>query len=155
MLTEALTALAASGGAALVEAMATDAWQGARNGMARLFGRQGPQRQVAVEAQLDGNVGLVEQDSEPDEVRRQLLPVWRMELLRLLKEHPDAEAELRQLISHIRDTLPEHRQVQQNQYVITRDNARSFAVQGGDLIYHDHAPARQQDTANGGADPAR
>ena len=39
MLSEALAALAATGGTALVGAMATDAWQTARDRVLRLFGR--------------------------------------------------------------------------------------------------------------------
>ncbi|MER7775802.1 hypothetical protein ABTZ21_12415 [Streptomyces sp. NPDC096191] len=136
MLTEALAALAASGGTALVGAMATDAWQTARDRTARLFGRQGAQRQTAIEAQLDGNVILVERADDPDLARQALVPLWQMELNRLLEEHPGSEAELQELIAHVRDDLPapQQRWVQNN---IARDNSRQFAVQGGDIIYHE------------------
>jgi hypothetical protein len=52
MLTEALAALAASGGTALVAAAATDAWQYARTGFARLFAH-GQRRHELVESRLD------------------------------------------------------------------------------------------------------
>ncbi|MEN3539807.1 hypothetical protein AAH991_32185 [Microbispora sp. ZYX-F-249] len=162
MLTEALAALAASGGAALAEAMATDAWQAARNGMARLFGRQGSQRQAAIEAQLDGNVVLVERASDPARARRRLMSLWEEELVQLLDEHPEAEADLRELITHIHDALPSAQQRVQNfQYNIARDGSRQFAVQGGDIIYHDspssglHHPSSQPGAADGGSDSSR
>lgn len=136
MLTDALAALAASGGRALVGAMATDAWQAARNGMAKLFSRQGPHRQAAVQAQLDGNVALVERASDPGLAREGLVPLWHMELTRLLEEHPAAEAELEELITQMRDALPAEQQhwVQIN---LARDNSRLFAVQGGNIFYHE------------------
>ncbi|WP_203856049.1 hypothetical protein [Plantactinospora mayteni] len=139
-MTEALAVLAANGGAALVAAMATDAWQAARNGTARLFGRQGSQRQAAIEAQLDGNIVLVERASDPAQARHGLAPLWQMELIRLLEEHPEAEAELRELVTHIRDALPAAQQ-QWTQVVMTniaRDNSRLFAALGGNVIYHEY-----------------
>jgi hypothetical protein len=70
MLTDALEALAAAGGTALVGAMATDAWQAVREKVAHIFSRQGTQRRAAVEAQLDSNVGLVEGASDPGRAAR-------------------------------------------------------------------------------------
>lgn len=128
--------------------MATDAWQAVRSGTARLFGRQGPQRQAAIEAQLEGNVGLVERAGDPDLARQGLVSLWQMELIRLLEEHPETEAELRELIAHARDALPAAQQqwVQNN---IARDNSRQFAVQGGNIIYHESpsSVSGQQDSA--------
>ncbi|MHA4820152.1 hypothetical protein ACXZ65_38040 [Streptomyces aculeolatus] len=153
MLTEALAALAASGGTALVGAMATDAWQATRNSTARLFGRQGSERQAAIEAQLDGNVVLVERAGDPDLARQGLVSLWQMELIRLLEEHPEAEAELQELIAHVRDALPATQQqwVQNN---IARDHSRQFAVQGGNIIYHESpssASGQQQSAPHLGA----
>ncbi|MGV9383550.1 hypothetical protein ACWDRB_47590 [Nonomuraea sp. NPDC003707] len=165
MLTEALAALAASGGTALVGAMATDAWQAARDGTARLFSRRGSQSQAAIEAQLDGNVVLVERDSDPDQARQALLPVWRMQLRQLLEEHPEAGAELQKLIAHIHAALPAPQQqwVQKIQYNIARDNSRLFAVVDGDLHYHDSPssvsgqqhPSSQPGAADESADSPR
>lgn len=144
MLTDALATLAATGGRALVGAMGTDAWQATRNGMARLFGRQGPHRQAAVEAQLDGNIALVERASDPDLAREGLVPLWHMEPARLLEEHPDAEAELQELIAQMRDALPAEQQqwVQTN---LARDNSTLFAVQGGNIFYHEFPTAGRQE----------
>jgi hypothetical protein len=141
MLTDAdLAGLAAAGGRSLVGAMATDAWQVARNGMARLFGRCGAQRRAAVEAQLDANVALVERASEPDQARQRLAPVWELELALLLKGDPESEAELRQLIAHLCDALPLGKQlwVQTN---VAHGGSRVFAVQGGNIVYHEATAA--------------
>ncbi|MFI7519852.1 hypothetical protein [Micromonospora globbae] len=139
MLTEALAALAANGGAALVAAMATDAWQAARDGMARLFGRQGSQRQAAIETQLDSNVVLVERAGDPAQARQGLVPLWQMELMQLLAEHPEAEAELRELVADLRDALPTTQQqwVQVVLTTIARDNSRQFTAVWGNVIYHE------------------
>ncbi|WP_132347356.1 hypothetical protein [Micromonospora sp. 15K316] len=138
-MTEALTVLATNGGAALAAAMATDAWQAARNGTARLFGRQGSDRQAAIEAQLDGNVVLVERAGDRVQARQRLVPLWEMELIRLLEDHPEAEAELRELVSHIREALPAGQQRwAQVQVNIAHGNSRQFAALGGNVIYHQH-----------------
>ncbi|MGH3937108.1 MAG: hypothetical protein ACRDTG_00505 [Pseudonocardiaceae bacterium] len=133
MLVEALTALAGAGGTALVGAMATDAWTSTRSGVARLFGRGGTAQQTAIEAQLDSNAALVAQADDPDEVRRSLLPMWRLQLEALLRQHPEAEQELRALVSQVRAALPEQRWVQTN---IARDHSTQYNVQHGTIHVH-------------------
>ncbi len=135
MLLEGLAALAGAGGTALVGAMATDAWQSTRSGVARLFGRGGTARQAAIETQLDSNTTLVAQAEDPDEARQTLAGLWRLELTELLRWHPDAEDELRALITQIQDALPAAQQtwVQTN---IARDQATQHIVQRGNLHVH-------------------
>jgi hypothetical protein len=132
---EELAALAAAGGSALVGAMATDAWQATRSRVARLFGRGGPHRQVSIAAQLDDNAALVAQAEDPDEVRQRLAPVWRLQLEALLRQHPNAEDELRALVAQIQEALPAPQQtwVQTN---IARDHATQYNVQHGSLHIH-------------------
>jgi hypothetical protein len=135
MLAEALIALAGAGGSALVGAMATDAWQATRAGVARLFGHGGSDRQTAIEAQLDGNAALVAQASDPDEVRQSLAAVWRLELAALLRQYPETEDELRALVEQIQQVLPPGQQtwVQTN---IARDRSTQYNVQHGDIHVH-------------------
>ena len=138
MLVEGLTALAGAGGTALVGAMATDAWQTTRAGVARLFGRGGPDRQAAIETQLDSNAALVAQAEDPseiDEIRQSLAGMWRLELAALLRRHPEAEDELRALVAQIHDALPAPQQtwVQTN---IACDQATQNIVQHGNLHVH-------------------
>jgi hypothetical protein len=97
MLAEPLAALVNAGATALIGAIATDAWQVARTGFVRLFGRGGDGRGAAIAAQLDEDAGMVARvgTEDIDQVRQELLPVWRRRLAQLLADHPDAEAELR------------------------------------------------------------
>lgn len=158
MLAEQLTALAGAGATALIGAMATDLWQGARGGAVRLFGRGGEARGSAIGAQLDEDADLVaraEPDGDADEIRAELLPVWRRRLILLLEEHPEYEADLRTLVDSARGGLPDGRQVwtQEN---TARDHGTLFAVQGGSLHYHQAAdghvpPPEDQDDRGGRA----
>lgn len=156
MLAESLTALAGAGSSALIGAMATDVWQGARDGVVRLFGRGGEARGEAVGVQLDEDAVLVvrAEAAGADEIRAELLPVWRRRLLQLLEEHPDSEAELRELVARVQDGLPAARQVW-TQSNTARDHGTLFAVQGGSLHYHQAAegqvppPAADEDGTGG------
>lgn len=134
MLSE-LAVLAGAGGSALVGAMATDAWQATRSGVAGLFGRGGPARQTAIAAQLDDNAALVAQAEDPDEVRQSLAAVWQLQLEALLRQDPGAEEELRALVAQVRQALPAPQQtwVQTN---IARDQARQNIVRHGTLHVH-------------------
>jgi hypothetical protein len=147
VLGEVAAELAGAGGTALVGAMATDAWQATRSGVARLFGRGGSARQAAIEAQLDGNAALVAQARDTEEVRASLVPVWRLQLEALLAEHPDVVEELRALVAQVREALPAPQQswVQTN---IARDQATQNIVQRGTLHVHPGG-----DGATGGDQP--
>lgn len=151
MLGELAVELAGAGGTALVGAMATDAWQATRSGVAGLFGRGGADRQAAIEAQLDGNAALVAQAGDPDEVRASLVAVWRLQLEALLREHPDVVEELRALVAQVRAALPAPQQtwVQTN---IARDQATQNIVQHGTLHVHHggHGPTGGDLPATGG-----
>jgi hypothetical protein len=155
MLTESLTALAGAGATALIGAMSTDLWQEARGGIARLFGRGGEDRGRAIAAQLDEDAALVVRSDEggADAIRTELLPVWRRRMVQLLEEHPDSEGELRDLVTRVQSGLPFERQVwvQSN---TARDHGTLFAVQGGNLHYHQAAvgqlpPSADQDGTDG------
>ena len=75
-----LTVLAETGAAALVTAMATELWQGARDAVVGLFRRDAGGEPEAIEAQLDRNAALVAESAEPDDVRRTLFRLWTLEL---------------------------------------------------------------------------
>lgn len=140
MLAAPLAALAGAGATALIGAMATDMWQGARNGIVRLFGRGGDPGEDVLGGQLDGDAVLVVRadPADADQVRQELVPVWRRRLARLLAEHPDAEDELRKLVAQVRSGLP----AQPRMWVhtnIARDNSTLFAVQHGN-IHHQSPP---------------
>jgi hypothetical protein len=101
-----LAALAAHGARALAAAMSTGVWPAARNAMIRLFSVRGLHHQAAVRAQLDGGATLVQLAGDPGLARRGLVSLWELELALLLKEHPEAEAELRQFIAEFGPARP-------------------------------------------------
>ncbi|MFF1375012.1 hypothetical protein [Streptomyces sp. NPDC058308] len=107
MTTEAMAGLAAAGGAALVGAMATDAWETARARFLPLFARDaGP---ADTEDRLTAQAAVVERAAQGDRAaaRAALLPVWQLQLADLLQQHPDAAQALRQAIDGVRSELPD------------------------------------------------
>jgi hypothetical protein len=100
--------LAASGGAALVGAAATDAWQTARAGFARLLSRGDSRRQQLAETRLDNTAAQVSGAAEAgrDEVRGRELAVWSARLADFVEEYPETAEELRALTEQVRSALP-------------------------------------------------
>ena len=108
MLAETLTALAALAGNTVVTAAATDAWEAARRGFARLLGRGDPQREQLAEQRLDETreqlTGAQGQDLE--QACAALAGRWATRLADLLEEDPGAETDLRDLVQQIQLALP-------------------------------------------------
>jgi hypothetical protein len=104
MLTEALTALASTGGTALVTAMVTDGWEGVRARFARLFGRGDAKQAEAVAGRLDQSraalAGLAGPDLERALAEQQV--IWRARLGDLLEQDPAVEQEVRALVTEVR-----------------------------------------------------
>lgn len=103
MVVEALAALAASGGTALVNAMAADGWHGVRQRFARLFGRDSDKEAKAAAARLEKSremlVGLSGADLERAQSEQAV--VWRTRLSDLLEDHPEVAGELRSLVAEV------------------------------------------------------
>jgi hypothetical protein len=99
-------AVAGAGATVLVAAMATSRWQTTRFGVVGLFGHRGPAIQAAIEVQLDAHAALMLQAGNSDEVRQVLVAIWRLELAALLRQHPDAEDQLRTLVVRVWEALP-------------------------------------------------
>jgi hypothetical protein len=135
VLPDELVALAGTSARALVAAMTTDAWQAARAGFLRLFGRaeDPPQR---VEVLLDSNAALVAQAPDPVGLRQNLAGIWQAEIVSLLGSHPEAAGELGGLLAQVRAELPRTLQsfVQTN---VARAGGTVFAVQAGNMVVHD------------------
>ncbi|MET9494222.1 hypothetical protein [Streptomyces sp. NPDC006552] len=131
-----------TGATTVVAAMATDGWSTARARMAGLFHRADDVQQAAVAAQLDGHAALVANSDDAEAVRQDLVPVWRLQLAALLRQHPDAAEEIQLLVREIQEQLPSAQQVwQQRQTNIARDHGKVFAALGGNVIVH-HGPAQ-------------
>ncbi len=139
MVVEWIAAAASAGGTALIGAAATDAWQTARDGVVKLFGRGGKRRAELVRDRLDRDVAVIEAagPGERDEVRAQLLPGWQMRL----EEFPGARDELSAWAEQVRAQLPAAQAlwVQNN---TARDHGTVFAVQhGSQSVYQGPAAA--------------
>ncbi|WP_143658415.1 hypothetical protein [Embleya scabrispora] len=139
-----LVALASAGGTALAGVMATDSWNAARQMVARLFSRQGQDREAAIESQLDGNQALVLGAEDPDRARADLAPLWETELSALLAAHPEAEADLRRLVDQLQAASRKSGRAWM-QTNTARDNSRLFAAQGGNVVVHGaESPQRER-----------
>src|SRR5690348_9788489 len=105
---EELSELAQRGAIAVVGAMATNAFEPARAGIARLFRRMDPNRERATRMQLDEHEVLVAEAREDarDEVRADLARVWRRTLAHLLEHDAASAEELRELLAELRAALP-------------------------------------------------
>jgi hypothetical protein len=101
MLSEALAAVAAAGGIALVEAMTTDTWTSAKREFARLMGRGTQERQEVAERRLERSRQELagRSGAELERVRAAQEAAWRLRLSDLLEDDPAAEAELRVLVA--------------------------------------------------------
>ncbi|MGA5000729.1 hypothetical protein ACPCB7_22170 [Streptomyces arboris] len=97
MLAEGLIAIAAAGGGAIVQAAGTDAWNGIRNGIAKLFGRGESTREQVELERLDQTRAVLEAAEEGEEAQQvQIAQVarWQTRLETLLEELPEEEQQL-------------------------------------------------------------
>ncbi|MFD6799487.1 hypothetical protein [Streptomyces cyaneofuscatus] len=97
MLAEGLIAVAAAGGGAIVQAAGTDAWNGIRNGIAKLFGRGESTREQVELERLDQTRAVLEAAEEGEEAQRvQIAQVarWQTRLETLLEELSEEEQRL-------------------------------------------------------------
>ena len=106
MLAEALTALAAAGGTAVVQAAGKDAWAGFRSGVARWFGRGDAEREQVALERLDRTAAALEAArlGEVERVRADQEASWQTSFETLLGgldgvEQQRAADELRDLLA--------------------------------------------------------
>lgn len=106
MLTEALTAVASAGGAAVVQAAGTDAWASLRRRVAHLLGRGDIQREQAELERLDRTAQTLEEAVASGDAERATLrqeAAWQTRFESLLEnldesEQQEAAAELQALV---------------------------------------------------------
>ena len=101
MLTEVLTALASTGGTALVTAMVTDSWEEIEGRFARLLGTRDAKETQAAVAQLEQSRAALITASAPALVstwaEQQI--IWQIRLADLLERDPGVENELAMLVA--------------------------------------------------------
>lgn len=133
------TALAMTAATTIVTAMATSAWQATRAGVARIFGRgdgaeagpgAGAESGAAdIEVRLERSAARIANAADPDEVRQAQVVRWREDLEDLLRERPDAAAELLTLVEAVRQQLPPDRP-QWVQRIEAHDGGFAVGAQG-------------------------
>jgi hypothetical protein len=108
VLDEALMSLASLVGQSVVAAAATDAWEMAKRGFARLLGRDDPQRAELMEQRLERArqqlAGV--SGAELEQVRNRVEAAWQARVQDVLEEYPELAAGLWALVSQIRAVLP-------------------------------------------------
>jgi hypothetical protein len=104
----ALLALATLAGNTVVAAAATDAWEAARKGFARLLGRGDPDKTKVAERRLAETHDQLSEakGADLDRVRAALDAQWVTRMTDLLEEDPGVEADLRSLVEQIRAQIP-------------------------------------------------
>ncbi|WP_405554025.1 hypothetical protein [Streptomyces sp. NBC_01171] len=110
MLFEAMTALAAAGGSAVVQAAGTDAWNGFRGRVAALFGRGDARREAAELERLDHTAQVLTAGGEEAPAQRARQEgAWQARFEGLLENLDEAErdqvvGELRSLLAFVAET---------------------------------------------------
>jgi hypothetical protein len=103
-LAEDLLSLVSLASRTVLAAAATDGWEMAKRGIARLLGRGDPHRTEVAERRLEQTRQQLAGASGAE--RAQLAISWQMRLSDLLEEQPDAAADLRMLIQQLQALLP-------------------------------------------------
>lgn len=103
-----ITGLAATAGTTLVTLLATDAWQGARDGVVALWRRTHPDRADAIGGELDASrEELVSAQTNGDaETEAELRADWQGRLRQLLTTRPELAEELRALLAEFPADTP-------------------------------------------------
>ncbi|MFF3968033.1 hypothetical protein ACFYZI_41590 [Streptomyces griseorubiginosus] len=144
MLTEALVALAAGGGAAVVQAAGTDAWAVMRERVARLFGRSGESSVSAVLEGLDRTAEELHgtaQDERGQESRARLAAAWRSRFEELLEGLPPAERQEAEL--HLTELVNEVQQLPDRPHNLRQSGVS--AEQNSGVAISGNAVSRAQD----------
>jgi hypothetical protein len=108
MLAEELAVLAATAGAGLVQAMATDAWEQCRDRVSRLLGRGDAQEEARQEARLDRAHEELAQAAaagtdEGERVGTRQASSWQTRFEDLLEDAPQHEQALRELLAFLQE----------------------------------------------------
>jgi hypothetical protein len=108
MLDQALIALAATGGTALVTAAGTDAWRGLQQAVARWFGRGDTQREQAELERLDQTAAAMQatDPAEAEQARNRQEAVWQTRIETLLENLDGTERE--RAAEQLRSLLAQH-----------------------------------------------
>lgn len=139
MVAEWVMTVAGAGGSALAGAVATDAWNAARGGLSKLFGRGGDRRAELAGRWADETAAAIEvADDRPAALEREAR-TWQQRFADLLEEFPEAAEDLRKWAEQVRSELPAAQQSFVNNF-LARDNSTQYNAPGGNMTIHHHHP---------------
>jgi hypothetical protein len=148
--------LAAAVGSALVAAITTDAWETVRSTIVQLWRHVHPERAETVAAELaETREDAITARRDGDrEVEVALAADWERRLRRLLRDAPNSEVGLQQMLDEVLVPAldPADRQrvfsiVTKTQTISARDNSMVFAVMDGTMNVHNTPPVQSKSTA--------
>lgn len=120
-----LGALAAAAATAAAGAMGTEGWKSARAGFSHLFRRLMSRKRKELEHRLDQSAALVASAAEADRIplRASIVPNLSQVILQLLRELPEIEKEMHDLVVRLQASLPlDHAsRTRINQYIAGHD----------------------------------
>ena len=130
MLAESLLALTALAGQTVVDVAATDGWETAERGYAKLLGRGNAKQTQLAERWLEETREQLARGAGADKelIRTALAGRWAGRWADLLEENPDAEAELRALVDEIQATLPAERLSVSNHTAAANGDMSTYAA---------------------------
>ncbi|MFD3808999.1 hypothetical protein ACFWSF_24795 [Streptomyces sp. NPDC058611] len=143
-MTDPMSALVMAGASSIVAAMATSAWEGARERVVEVFRRRGDDGVAAIEAQLDADARLVVDEEDAYGTRQDLLRPWARRLAALLREHPEAAEELRRAVEEVAAALPRSEQ-HWTQNVTAHGGGTALGAQGPGSSVHIHRGGTWED----------
>jgi hypothetical protein len=103
-----MVALALLAAQTVVAAVSTDAWGAAKRGVAQLLGRGDAERERLAAQRLDQarDQLAAAPGQQAEQVRADLVAVWRTRLADLLEEDPEVAGDLQALVDRIQAELP-------------------------------------------------
>ncbi|GAA2383076.1 hypothetical protein GCM10010170_091840 [Dactylosporangium salmoneum] len=142
MVADWLLPIVTTGGTTLMTAVATDVWNVARDGIARLFRHAGERRATLVSGWLDEDAAAITAADgvARDELRQRLASTWQTRLADLLAEYPEAAEELQGLTTRVREALPAPQQQYIQNINASAQGATAQGVMFGNIINHPGNP---------------
>jgi hypothetical protein len=121
-----LTQLASTAATTLVQLLTTEGWKRVKEQFASLWRSAQPDRADAIAVEIEATRGdlLAVQQSDDGEATEELRTEWQGRLRRLLAAHPEAAAELRDLLADLAPDSPAVPSV--TQHAVASGNAHVY-----------------------------
>jgi hypothetical protein len=130
---EAMLSLASLAARTVVGAAATDGWGLIKSRISRFFGQGSVARAELAERRLEQTRTQLEKTATNDleQTNEQLIATWRIRILDLLEEYPEAVAELRMLMQETEGQFPKSAVSAAGHAVVAGRDVVIAATQGG------------------------